>query len=183
MPIRTVLIAALTLLVAAAPVSAATLGQRVLKKGHRGKDVFALQRVLSLKGYSPGPTDGVFGGLTKRAVKQFQRSRGLTRDGIVGPATVAGFASNWRVRTATYYGPGLWGNRTACGHTLRKRTYGVAHRSLPCGHLVPVYRRGLLAIYPVIDRGPYTDGISLDLTAAAARKVGMSTTSKVRAGY
>jgi rare lipoprotein A len=87
------------------------------------------------------------------------------------------------VRTATYYGPGLYGNRTACGFTLRHRTRGIAHRSLPCGARVPVYRNGLIAIFPVIDRGPMTRGVQLDLTHAAARKLGMSTTSAVRAGY
>jgi rare lipoprotein A (peptidoglycan hydrolase) len=35
----------------------------------------------------------------------------------------------------------------------------------------------------VIDRGPYTSGVELDLTQAAARMLGMSTTSDVRAGY
>ena len=52
-----------------------------------------------------------------------------------------------------------------------------------CGTPVPVYYGGRLAIFPVIDRGPYASGISLDLTAAAARKLGMGTTSSVRAGY
>jgi hypothetical protein len=180
---RALIVASLTSLLGTAPVHAATLGERTIGKGDRGSDVVTLQRVLTLKGYSVGPPDGIFGRRTARAVKRFQRRRGLTPDGRVGPATTAGLAYTWEVRSATLFGPGLYGNRTACGYTLGRRTRGIAHRTLPCGKRVPVYHAGLLAIFPVIDRGPYTDGVALDLTAAAARKVGMRTTSAVRAGY
>jgi len=162
---------------------ASTLGQRVLEKGDRGDDVVTLQRILGMKGYSVGGADGVFGRHTKVAVKHFQHRRHLKADGAVGPATTRALARTWGVRNASYYGPGLYGNRTACGFTLRHRTRGVAHRSLPCGTRVPVYRNGLIAIFPVIDRGPHASGVQLDLTHAAARKLGMRTTSAVRAGY
>jgi peptidoglycan hydrolase-like protein with peptidoglycan-binding domain len=181
--LRILLATALIVLLSAATASAATLGERTLKKGNRGPDVVTLQRVLAMKGYSVGPADGIFGRMTKVAVKNFQKRRGLTVDGRVGPLTTHALAYSWDIRTATLYGPGLWGNHTACGFTLRKRTRGIAHRSLPCGTPVPVYYGGRLAIFPVIDRGPYTDGVAIDLTAAAARKLGMSTTAPVRAGY
>ena len=180
---RRLLPVVLVLLMFAAPAQASTLGQRVLKKGNRGDDVVTLQRVLAMKGYSVGGADGVFGRRTKVAVKRFQRRRHLKADGVVGPATTRALARSWGVRTATYYGPGLYGNRTACGFVLRHRTRGIAHRSLPCGARVPVYRGGLIAIFPVIDRGPHTRGVQLDLTQAAARKLGLRTTSAVRAGY
>ena len=179
-----VLLVLLLLALAAGPAAhASTLGRRTLEKGDRGDDVVTLQRVLSMKGYSVGGADGVFGRRTKVAVKRFQHRRRLKADGRVGPATTRALARTWGVRTATYYGPGLYGNRTACGFTLRRRTRGVAHRSLPCGARVPVYRNGRIAIFKVIDRGPHTRGVQLDLTQAAARKLGMSSTSVVRAGY
>ena len=168
---------------AASTADASTLGQRALKKGNHGDDVRTLQRVLTMKGYSVGGADGVFGRRTKVVVKRFQRRRHLKADGVVGPGTTRALARSWGRRTATYYGPGLYGNRTACGFTLRQRTRGIAHRSLPCGARVPVYRNGLIAIFPVIDRGPHTRGVQMDLTQAAARKVGMRSTSVVRAGY
>lgn len=180
-PVLLMLLVLAALLPAAA--SASTLGQRTLEKGDRGDDVVTLQRVLSMKGYRVGGVDGVFGRRTKVAVKRFQRRRRMTADGRVGPATTRALARTWGVRTATYYGPGLYGNRTACGATLRRRTRGIAHRSLPCGARVPVYRNGRIAIFTVIDRGPHTRGVQLDLTQAAARKLGMRTTSVVRAGY
>ena len=181
LPVKFALLA--SFLVIALPASASTLGQRVLEKGDRGDDVVTLQRILGMKGYSVGGADGVFGRRTKVAVKHFQRRRHLKADGQVGPATTRALARTWGVRTASYYGPGLYGNRTACGFTLRHRTRGVAHRSLPCGTRVPVYRNGLIAIFPVIDRGPHTQGVSLDLTKAAAARLRVNHTTSVRAGW
>ena len=172
-----------SLLLGAGSASAATLGSRTIGKGDKGSDVVTLQRVLTMKGYSLGRADGAFGRMTKVAVKKFQKRAGLKADGRVGPATTAALARTWKPRVASYYGPGLYGNRTACGYTLAHRTRGVAHRTLPCGTRVAVYANGLLAIYPVIDRGPHRAGVSLDLTEAAARKVGVRTTSTVRAGW
>jgi rare lipoprotein A len=180
---RSVAFALLMTLLVTANASAKTLGERTLKRGSKGNDVVTLQRVLAMKGYAVGAADGLFGRLTKRAVKRFQQRRGLAADGKVGPLTTAALAQTWKLRTATFYGPGLYGNRTACGYTLRHRTRGVAHRSLPCGTRVAVYANGLIAIYPVIDRGPHTAGVSLDLTEAAARKLGVRTTTSVRAGW
>ena len=180
---RSIAFALLVALLVATAASAKTLGERTLKRGKKGSDVVTLQRVLAMKGYAVGPADGLFGRLTKRAVKRFQRRRGLAADGKVGALTTAALAQTWKLRTATFYGPGLYGNRTACGFTLRHRTRGVAHRSLPCGTSVAVYANGLIAIYPVIDHGPYKAGVTLDLTEAAARKLGVRTTTSVRAGW
>src|SRR5262245_16175590 len=52
--------------------------------------------------------------------------------GTAPPANVV-FSSPMRTAGATWYGPGLYGNGTACGQTLRPGTIGVAHRTLPCG--------------------------------------------------
>jgi len=60
---------------------------RVLKIGLRGNDVAEVQALLKQRGFDPGPVDGIFGGKTEQAVKQFQSARGLAADGIVGPLT------------------------------------------------------------------------------------------------
>ena len=58
-----------------------------IKKAQIGQDVIELQQKLTDKGFSPGAIDGDFGENTKQAVIAFQRSVGLTADGIVGPRT------------------------------------------------------------------------------------------------
>lgn len=46
-----------------------------------------IQRVLQQKGFYPGPIDCVIGDDTKKAIRRFQRDRGLYVDGIVGEDT------------------------------------------------------------------------------------------------
>ncbi|MEF8796692.1 MAG: peptidoglycan-binding protein, partial [Salinivenus sp.] len=53
----------------------------------RGPDVKAVQRRLDTRGFSPGPVDGLYGRTTEAAVREFQASRNLKVDGIVGPRT------------------------------------------------------------------------------------------------
>lgn len=53
----------------------------------RGPDVTAVQRRLDTKGFPPGRIDGLYGRETEAAVREFQASRGLKVDGIVGPRT------------------------------------------------------------------------------------------------
>lgn len=62
---------------------------RLLKKGCKGDDVKHLQETLISLGYSCGKygADGVFGNDTLKAVKKFQKAKGLTQDGIVGHNT------------------------------------------------------------------------------------------------
>jgi len=77
----------------------------------------------------------------------------------------------YRGKEATWYGPGLYGNRTACGQTLRPDTVGVAHKELPCGTKVRFYYKGRSEKVRVIDRGPFVKGIEWDLTEAARKKL------------
>jgi murein DD-endopeptidase MepM/ murein hydrolase activator NlpD len=65
-----------------------SLGSRVMRRGHRGWDVAALQFLLGRRGYSPGGIDGGFGTMTGSAVRRFQAASGLTVDELVGPATL-----------------------------------------------------------------------------------------------
>jgi rare lipoprotein A (peptidoglycan hydrolase) len=77
------------------------------------------------------------------------------------------FSSPMRAAGATWYGPGLYGNGTACGQTLRPGTVGVAHRTLPCGTTIKLNYHGRSLVTRVIDRGPYTPGNDFDLTNGA----------------
>jgi rare lipoprotein A len=78
----------------------------------------------------------------------------------------------YRYAYASWYGPGLYGNRTGCGGTLHAGRLGVAHKTLPCGTKV-TFKRGKREVrVPVIDRGPYVGGREYDLTAATAQRLG-----------
>jgi hypothetical protein len=98
-----------------------------------------------------------------------------------GPATPALTITVYRPSLATLYGPGFYGNRTACGETLHRSTIGVASRTLKCGTRVSVLYRGRALVVPVIDRGPYRNGATWDLTMATARALGIEGTSTVGA--
>jgi peptidoglycan hydrolase-like protein with peptidoglycan-binding domain len=52
----------------------------------QNEDVRYLQRLLNANGYSVN-TDGGFGPKTQQAVINFQKSKGIQADGIVGPKT------------------------------------------------------------------------------------------------
>lgn len=79
--------------------------------------------------------------------------------------------TGWKTAGASWYGPGLYGNRTACGHRLRPNTLGVAHKRLPCGTAVKFRHRGRVLVTRVIDRGPYIHGRAWDLTEAASERL------------
>jgi rare lipoprotein A len=100
------------------------------------------------------------------AVARTARTRG-TRVNVYRPAT------------ASYYGPGLYGNGTACGRTLTPSTVGVAHPTLPCGARVILRYRGRTVTVPVIDRGPFSGNREFDLTAATKAKLGFGSTGTV----
>lgn len=97
----------------------------------------------------------------------------------VAPAN--GTLSVYRRQKATWYGPGWYGTRTACGTKLTKRTLGVAHKTLPCGTKVEFFLRGKRITVPVIDRGPYANAAVWDLTLATMRRLGSSSTEFVGA--
>lgn len=78
----------------------------------------------------------------------------------------------YRADEASYYGPGFYGNQTACGQTLRRGTVGVAHKSIRCGAKVRFHYRGRTRRIKVIDRGPYIRGRRWDLTDAARKELG-----------
>lgn len=79
----------------------------------------------------------------------------------------------FREAEATWYGPGFYGNSTACGQTYSDTILGVAHRTLPCGTNVSLFFGGVVLTVPVIDRGPYSSA-DWDLSAETARRLGFT---------
>jgi hypothetical protein len=102
---------------------------------------------------------------------------GSVAPGSVDPAPPATPSSgSWTVyKKATWYGPGLWGNNTACGLVLEPTVIGTAHKKLPCGTAVTFTHAGRTVSATVIDRGPYTKGFAWDLTKKTAKRLGFLT--------
>jgi rare lipoprotein A len=77
--------------------------------------------------------------------------------------------------TASFYGPGLYNNLTASGTVLRPGSMIAAHRSLPMGSWIRVtnQRNGRSVTLKVADRGPYESNRIIDVSEAAARRLGM----------
>lgn len=58
------------------------------KLGSRGDEIRRIQSKLRQLGYYNGAVDGIYGSATRKAVISFQRSCGITADGIAGPKTL-----------------------------------------------------------------------------------------------
>jgi rare lipoprotein A len=86
-----------------------------------------------------------------------------------------------RPAMATWYGPGFYGRRTACGQRMTRSLLGVAHKRLPCGTPVAILYRGRTITVPVVDRGPFRPGTRWDLTAATADALGFEHTDRIGA--
>ena len=154
-------------------------GQNVTLETRQGSDPWASVATVAVA------SDGSFDtSWAPEGSGQFQ-IRGV----LAGASSASGAPSSSAPRTvvvykpsiATWYGPGFYGRKTACGRRLTKTTLGVAHKTLACGTQVQVSLRGHTIVVPVIDRGPFAHHASWDLTAAAAKQLGMTVTSRVGA--
>lgn len=91
--------------------------------------------------------------------------------------SVAGYALAAEVQegAASYYSDKLDGNKTASGEIYNKNGLTAAHRTLPFGTKVKVtyLKTGKSVVVVINDRGPYAKSRILDLSGAAAKKVGM----------
>lgn len=160
---------------------AAKLGKRKLERGDCGTDVKTLNAILKSKRYERGVRGKRFKDSTETTVRRFQKKRGLNSNGVANRRTQKALVRSMNRSRATWYGPGFWGNRTACGQSLKRKTVGVAHKKLPCGTKVTFAYRGKFLTTKVIDRGPYANGAKWDFTQRAAKKLGFEATDDVRA--
>lgn len=82
---------------------------------------------------------------------------------------------------ASWYGTKFHGRRTASGQLFNQNDFTCAHRTLPFGTHILVKNpdTGVTCIVVVNDRGPYRGKRALDLSRAAARKLGITGVAKV----
>jgi hypothetical protein len=158
-----------------------TFGTRVLRVGMEGDDVKVLTGIVKSKSYAGTVRLGTFFDTpTAGAVKEFQGEAGLPSTGVVNKSTSKALTRSMERAGTTWYGPGFYGNRTACGKVLSTTTIGVAHRTLPCGTKVTFAYHGHYVVAPVIDRGPFAGGYTFDLTSGAAEALGLSASDDLR---
>lgn len=69
--------------------------------------------------------------------------------------------------------------RTANGEKFNPNALTAAHKSLPFGTKVRVTHKGKSVIVRINDRGPFVKGRHIDLSRAAARKIGCKSVCKV----
>ena len=83
----------------------------------------------------------------------------------------------------SYYAEKFHGRRTASGDRFDKNAFTAAHRSLPFGTRVEVTNlaNGKSVVVQINDRGPYAEGRLLDVSPAAARKLGLIGRGTVKA--
>lgn len=98
--------------------------ERLIQYGSRGQNVRAVQQRLNQLGYNVGAVDGIFGPRTLAGVRAFQRSHGLTVDGVVGPKT-------WRAlfgaaTTGGFHHPEHWNENSV----LRRGASGFEVKNL-----------------------------------------------------
>jgi|TARA_B100000073_G_scaffold123146_1_gene100472 rare lipoprotein A len=92
------------------------------------------------------------------------------------PKPVAPLVISTHSGEASWYGPGLYGNRTANGEVFRPGTMTAAHRTLPFGTRVRVTNlwNGRKAVVRINDRGPFAGDRVIDLAHGAASELGLT---------
>lgn len=129
----------------------------VSKLGSSGEEVKKIQQKLSSLGFYSGSADGVYGNNTKSAVKAFQKSCGITADGICGKTTLLylGLGSSGSSSGSTQYSSSdvellakvisaeargeSYEGQVAVGAVILNR---VAHPSFPDSISGVVYQKG-----------------------------------------
>ena len=119
--------------------------------GSRGEEVRKIQTKLKALGFYSGSVDGIYGTATKKAVTAFQKSCGITADGVAGPTTLlylglsssSGYSSSdvWllaKLIAAEARGENYRG-QVAVGAVVLNR---VAHASFPDSISGVIYQKG-----------------------------------------
>jgi peptidoglycan hydrolase-like protein with peptidoglycan-binding domain len=133
----------------------------VLRIGDTGPAVSELQERLTAAGF-PCTADGEFGVATERAVLEFQASRRLVTDGIVGPETLAALRSAGPVLAGEILREGDSGPAVA---ELQRRLTDAGFPCVADGDFGPMTAEAVRALQAA--RGLDVDGIVGPQTAAA----------------
>jgi len=146
---------------------------RLQRKGARGWSTVARARTAAGGRFTVGLTPRATGSAAIRVLVAGDPHAGPAREG-------AGRLNVFRRAFASWYGPGLYGNKLGCGGRLTPGTIGVAHKTLPCGARITLRHGSRILRVRVVDRGPYVGGREFDLTAATKQALGFGSTGYVQ---
>jgi peptidoglycan lytic transglycosylase len=109
---------------------------------------------------------------------------GLSVAGCQSPASIFTAAARGPAKvgrepgvvTASWYGPHFHGHRTSSGERFNQNRLTAASRTLPMESMVRVTNlaNGKSVVVRINDRGPYVGGRAIDLSRAAARRIGLT---------
>jgi len=106
------------------------------------------------------------------------RTRTRTPDPPATTRVSGGGGLRW---TASWYGPGFAGHRTASGEAFNPNALTCAHKTLPFGTRLQIRNPNTSRTVwvRVNDRGPYAGGRQLDLSRGAAEAIGLAGVGQV----
>lgn len=104
------------------------------------------------------------------------------RNAVIYSQTSGSYSEYTETGTASWYGPGFHGRKTANGERFDTYALTCAHKTLPFNTILKVtnLENGRYAVVRVNDRGPYSKGRIIDLSNAAKNEIGMAGLAKVK---
>ncbi len=99
----------------------------------------------------------------------------IAAETVAEPADLPPLAHDAEIVEASYYGDAFAGRPTASGEIFDPSLLTAAHRTLPLGTLVKVTEAasGKSVVVRINDRGPFHGDRAIDLSEAAAERIGM----------
>ncbi|WOD37961.1 septal ring lytic transglycosylase RlpA family protein [Nodosilinea sp. E11] len=141
------------------------------------EEIFALNDQIILPDTTENPGEDALH-ITNRLRRLLGDAPPLARvEGLPQPAPESRVAvvSSTLSGMASWYGPGFHGRRSASGEVFDQNAMTAAHRTLPFGTQVRVTNlsTGQSVVVRINDRGPFSHGRVIDLSAAAAGQIGL----------
>ena len=105
---------------------------------------------------------------------QQQKREAPATSGVKQTSSTTSSTAGWQTAKASWYGPGLYGNKTASGAVLTQGMMNVAHKTLAFGTRIEFRYKGRTVTAVVNDRGPFIAGRTFDLGPGTAQALGFS---------
>ena len=123
--------------------------------------------------YTPAPAPG-YGKPKSSAAIHRATMRPYSVNGVTYYPTVVEVGTKYK-GTASWYGPNFHGKRTSNGEIYDMHNFTAAHKTLPMNTMVKVtnLRNGKSVVVRINDRGPFVGDRIIDLSYAAAKRIGM----------